>query len=139
MSDVSQGEGWWLASDGKWYPPASAPPSIAAPVPPGYGMSPAPGPQRTNGLAVASLVLGIAGFVSCAVAAIPGLITGIIARKQIREAQGAESGEGLATAGIITSIVALVLVIGFVGVIVLITLLGTEASSKFSAVGTVIS
>jgi hypothetical protein len=21
MSDVSQGEGWWLASDGKWYPP----------------------------------------------------------------------------------------------------------------------
>lgn len=21
MSDVSQGQGWWLASDGKWYPP----------------------------------------------------------------------------------------------------------------------
>jgi CRP/FNR family transcriptional regulator, cyclic AMP receptor protein len=21
MSDVSQGPGWWLASDGKWYPP----------------------------------------------------------------------------------------------------------------------
>ena len=21
MSDVSQGEGWWIASDGKWYPP----------------------------------------------------------------------------------------------------------------------
>jgi hypothetical protein len=21
MSDVSQGEGWWVASDGKWYPP----------------------------------------------------------------------------------------------------------------------
>ncbi len=25
MSDVSQGPGWWLASDGKWYPPESAP------------------------------------------------------------------------------------------------------------------
>lgn len=25
MSDVSQGEGWWLASDGKWYPPESVP------------------------------------------------------------------------------------------------------------------
>jgi hypothetical protein len=21
MSDTSQGEGWWVASDGKWYPP----------------------------------------------------------------------------------------------------------------------
>lgn len=29
MSDVSQGEGWWLASDGKWYPP-----ELAAPPPP---------------------------------------------------------------------------------------------------------
>ena len=25
MSDSSQGPGWWLASDGKWYPPESAP------------------------------------------------------------------------------------------------------------------
>lgn len=25
MSDVSQGEGWWLASDGKWYPPWTQP------------------------------------------------------------------------------------------------------------------
>ncbi len=25
MSDVSQGPGWWQASDGKWYPPESAP------------------------------------------------------------------------------------------------------------------
>jgi len=25
MSDVSQGEGWWQASDGKWYPPEAAP------------------------------------------------------------------------------------------------------------------
>lgn len=25
MSDRSQGEGWWLASDGKWYPPESRP------------------------------------------------------------------------------------------------------------------
>ena len=25
MSDTSHGEGWWLASDGKWYPPESHP------------------------------------------------------------------------------------------------------------------
>ena len=26
MSDTSQGEGWWLAGDGKWYPPGTATP-----------------------------------------------------------------------------------------------------------------
>ena len=30
MSDTSQGEGWWLAGDGKWYPPEkAAPPPLA--------------------------------------------------------------------------------------------------------------
>ena len=46
MSDVSQGPGWWIASDGKWYPPhlhpsaAQLPPppqSYAAPVQPAWG------------------------------------------------------------------------------------------------------
>jgi len=41
MSDVSQGPGWWIASDGKWYPPqeqsASPPAPIAADVAPGPG------------------------------------------------------------------------------------------------------
>ncbi len=29
MSDRSEGAGWWLASDGKWYPPESRPSSAA--------------------------------------------------------------------------------------------------------------
>ena len=33
MSDSAQGPGWWLASDGKWYPPESHP-GRAAPAPP---------------------------------------------------------------------------------------------------------
>lgn len=33
MSDVSHGPGWWLASDGRWYPPEASP-----------GPSPTPGP-----------------------------------------------------------------------------------------------
>jgi hypothetical protein len=34
MSDTSQGPGWWLASDGKWYPPElwTGPPAGAAPT-----------------------------------------------------------------------------------------------------------
>jgi uncharacterized RDD family membrane protein YckC len=30
MSDSSQGPGWWQASDGKWYPPESAPSTQSA-------------------------------------------------------------------------------------------------------------
>jgi hypothetical protein len=33
MSDVSQGQGWWQASDGRWYPPQS-PESISPTEPP---------------------------------------------------------------------------------------------------------
>ena len=34
MSDVSQGPGWWIASDGKWYAPEQAPAAPPAPAPP---------------------------------------------------------------------------------------------------------
>ena len=30
MSDVSQGPGWWMASDGKWYPPELHPDHVPA-------------------------------------------------------------------------------------------------------------
>jgi uncharacterized RDD family membrane protein YckC len=36
MSDVSQGPGWWIASDGKWYPPHLHPSAAELPPPPSY-------------------------------------------------------------------------------------------------------
>ncbi len=46
MSDESQGPGWWLASDGKWYPPEQAPGYQPPPpyAPPGGQYTP-PGGQ----------------------------------------------------------------------------------------------
>jgi len=41
MSDISQGPGWWQASDGKWYPPEQAPGATPPPIP---GQPPAGGP-----------------------------------------------------------------------------------------------
>ena len=35
VSDVARGPDWWLASDGKWYPPTSRP-GVAPPPPPGW-------------------------------------------------------------------------------------------------------
>jgi hypothetical protein len=51
MSDTAQGAGWWLASDGKWYPPelhpnytpppsAPTPPTPTTPTAPGVGSEP---------------------------------------------------------------------------------------------------
>ena len=46
MSDVSQGPGWWQASDGRWYPPQPAAPVAPPPgPPPGPLPGPLPGPQ----------------------------------------------------------------------------------------------
>ncbi len=52
MSDVSKGPGWWLASNGKWYPPEThpdaAPPTLPTPPTPTAATRPmAPGPSAT--------------------------------------------------------------------------------------------
>jgi hypothetical protein len=67
MSDVSQGPGWWLASDGRWYPPESQPNYVAPPPPQGPAViSIQPRPQSSTG----SVVLGLAGLGMLLIAAI---------------------------------------------------------------------
>jgi hypothetical protein len=63
-----------------------------------------------SGLATASLVLGILGFLTFGVTALIGLVLGIVALVKINGSQGRVGGKGLATAGIVTSGVALVFV-----------------------------
>src|SRR4051794_38634211 len=51
MSATSQGDGWWLASDGRWYPPESLRP--APPPPPQHHWSSpptAPSPAAAPGM-----------------------------------------------------------------------------------------
>lgn len=70
---------------------------------------------KTNGMAIASLVLGIVGVVfSCcyAVGIVPSIISlilGITSRRNIKRSNGTQKGEGMALAGIILSIIAIVL------------------------------
>ena len=64
---------------------------------------------------IASLVCGILGFI-CFLGAILGgvaIILGVSARRKIKESGGAETGDGLALAGIIIGSVFVVLQIGF--------------------------
>lgn len=49
VSDTSQGEGWWLASDGKWYPPHLHPSvTQARPAPHSPAPLPVPGPGTVH-------------------------------------------------------------------------------------------
>ncbi|MGC4745603.1 DUF4190 domain-containing protein [Micromonospora sp. DT201] len=62
---------------------------------PGYGYPPA---QKTNGMAIAALVLALVGIASCITAPV-GAILGHVAQKQIR--LSGEGGAGMAKAAII--------------------------------------
>jgi hypothetical protein len=63
-------------------------------------------PTGTNSMAVASLVLGVAEFFTVGLTAIPAVICGHIARRQMR--QTLERGEGLATGGLVLGYMAIV-------------------------------
>ncbi|GJM36786.1 MAG: hypothetical protein DHS20C19_01530 [Acidimicrobiales bacterium] len=51
LADTSQGDGWWVAADGKWYPPESAPaaPAAAAAPPAAPAVAQTATPAATQG------------------------------------------------------------------------------------------
>jgi hypothetical protein len=107
----------WAGPDSGTLPP---PPSVAPPPPPPppaawgtyagpYGAAP---PTRTNGFAIASMVLGILWIYW--IGSILALVFGYIAKNQIDNSRGSQSGRGMAIAGIVlgwVGIAAIVLVV----------------------------
>lgn len=77
------------------------------PTPPGYTPQQAPGP-KTSGLAVASLICGIAGVCTCGIGGIAGIVLGIMAMGRIKRSGGQLGGRGLAVAGLVVSIIAII-------------------------------
>src|SRR3981189_499490 len=73
-----------------------APPTM----PPSGGTGYTPTTAPTNGLAVASLVSSIAGFVVCGIGFIVGVVLGYIAKNQIDQSGGTQQGPSMAVAGI---------------------------------------
>jgi prepilin-type processing-associated H-X9-DG protein len=103
----------------EWKPLADFPEFAAAlQNPPGATVSPATAteaqpsgaPSKTSGLAVASLVLGILGLLTCGLTALVGLVLGIVALVRINKSQGQIRGQGLAIAGTVVSAVFLLLI-----------------------------
>jgi hypothetical protein len=95
------GPGWWLASDGRYYPPEQAPgPQLPPPSFTAYSPYGAPVVQATtNGLAIASLVLGILWLYW--IGSILALVFGYVAKGQIDRSAGRQTGRGMAIAGIV--------------------------------------
>jgi len=90
---------------------------LRRPVPYRPGVNPVV-QQRTNQMAVASLVCGLCQVFFWFVAGVPAIVFGHVALRQIR--QSGESGTGMATAG---------LIMGYVGVVVpLIALIAAVAA-----------
>jgi Domain of unknown function (DUF1707)/Domain of unknown function (DUF4190) len=97
--------------------PAGASPMPAWPVP-AYQ----PPPSGTNSLAIASMVLGVAEFFTGGLTAIPAVICGHIARRQMK--QTAQRGDGLATSGLVLGYMAII----FWSVLIAASLVGVAIS-----------
>jgi hypothetical protein len=106
------------------YRPGDPPTAVPPPAPGERGSVPVQRP--INSLALVSLVAGIAGYVlpHPFIGGLVAIVTGHMARRQIR--QTGESGSGLALAGLILGYVHLALSILLVG-FVLLVLLGIGA------------
>ncbi len=123
MSDTSQGPGWWLASDGKWYPPES---SLPSPPPPAAPMTPIA--QKTNGLAIASMVLGIVWIYW--IGSILAIVFGHVALSQIKKSGGTQGGRGMAIAGLVLGYIGL----GTILLVILVTIVGTSVTTEFDPI-----
>lgn len=129
---------------GSFAPPGAGGPAQAPPAPPGQPGYPYPGsaypgypyqgrPQyaETNGLAIASLVLGLLGFIlPCGVV---GIVLGIIALVQVRDRQ--QKGKGLAIAGLVLAGLWLAL---YVGLFVTAAVVGSGSTGSLPFLGIVV-
>jgi Domain of unknown function (DUF4190) len=118
-------------SGGGGYMPPPPPPAggggyMPPPPPPGGGYQPAGAgyaTPRTDGLAIASLIVGILSLLCCGVLLGPAAaIMGFIARNRIMQSGGAVGGGGMAMAGLILGIV------GFLLWVVVVIIYGVSLS-----------
>lgn len=128
------------------YPQDPQDPRLWQPQQPGYGQPApfvqtnvyggAPPSRRTNGLAIAALVTGLTGFITCGFTSILAVVFGHVALTQIR--RDGTDGHGLALAGLIlgwilTGLWIIYWSLAFAGVIVGIGGIGATATPEARA------
>jgi len=115
------------------YPPQQAYPPQAQPYPGQFQQ------QKTDGGAIASLILGIASIVLCLniFTGIPAIITGHISYSKIKKSMGRLKGEGMALAGLILGYISLPLVLVFAAVLIPNLLRAKISANESAAASTV--
>ncbi|MGD0241711.1 MAG: DUF1707 and DUF4190 domain-containing protein [Streptosporangiaceae bacterium] len=86
-------------------------------------------PASTNSLARASLVLGVAEFFTMGLTAIPAIICGHMAKKELR--QTGQRGDGLATSGLVLGYMAVI----FWGVLIALSIVAAMISATGAGPG----
>ena len=81
-------------------------------------------PASTNSLARASLVLGVAEFFTMGLTAIPAIICGHMAKREMR--QTGQRGDGLATSGLVLGYMAVI----FWGILIALSIVGAVISAS---------
>ena len=101
---------------------------------PGTPPTTEPAPPN-NTLAIVSLVSGILGFlILYGIGGIAAIITGYMAKKEIKESATPQGGDGMATAGLILGYANLVLCLLPICVIVILSLLGPGIGNMFEEI-----
>jgi hypothetical protein len=97
-------------------------------------MAPVVGAKKDSGLAIASLVCGIAAWIIFpVVAAIAAVITGHLAKKEIRDSGGTLSGDGMALAGLLLGYIQLGLaILGTILLVIALLLFSSAGNGAFS-------
>lgn len=117
----------WREGMPAWVPFSQALASGMYPSQPGEMPLPLMMPPATSGLAVASLVLGILGVVSCFLLfGIPAVICGHMALSRIRVSPVAVSGRGMAITGLVCGYISLL-----IGIVPLIMIFGIFSAPHF--------
>lgn len=125
-------------------PPVQAYPG-AVPTAPGYPTAyaqpygqPYPTPQRTNGLAITSLICGIVAVVFCwaylilpLLAGVPAVITGHMALKKTKS-DPTLGGRGLAITGLITGYIGIALGL-LIGALIIVAIVATFSYSRYGS------
>ena len=86
-------------------------------------------PVTTNSLARASLVLGVAEFFTMGLTAIPAIICGHMAKREMR--QTGQRGDGLATSGLVLGYMAVI----FWGILIALSIVGAVISASGGPTG----
>ena len=119
-------------------PPYPAPPGFQ-PYPPAYGMPQyyaGPMAPSTNGMAIASLVCSIANFFMVPlVGGLLAVIFGHVARGQIRNANGTQTGATLALIGLIVGYIGLALDVAVI-VLIIVLIIANPSNGNPSPSGT---